>query len=54
MFGICWHKWGKWSEPEMVSVNVLFPLYGTSERAIRFRQQRICEKCGKLQVRFTS
>lgn len=56
----CWHKWGKWTtDQEGFYMQEINPLSGerfkTEERyqtgGTFVRQNRQCEKCGKLQLR---
>lgn len=45
----CWHKWDRWQEPEP-GVRTVY-LYASIERFSIFVQQRVCKKCGKVDLR---
>jgi len=42
----CWHRWGRWSDPRNT---VMESNAGNGYFAVA--QMRICDKCGKAQVR---
>ena len=44
---ICWHKWGKYSDP----VNGIASKLNTDSGYFRVLQMRVCEKCGLAQIR---
>jgi len=44
---ICWHKWAKWSDP----VNGIGCPDSSSTGYFKVLQMRVCEKCGKAEVR---
>lgn len=45
----CWHRWGKWSNPRNIDI-VEWIFYQIHKRQATI-QDRICEKCGKYQVK---
>ena len=44
---ICWHRWGKWSDP----VNGIYAKLSDSIGYWRVFQMRVCEKCGIAKYR---
>lgn len=55
---MCWHKWGRWSEPKPEIWNrqnhYLYsnvPM-GEPVKYLRHYQDRVCEKCGKYKKRY--
>jgi len=55
----CWHRWKKWELMESGYLRAEYDAFTGQhfedhEKFVNgkfFRQQRVCEKCGKLQVR---
>lgn len=47
----CWHKWGKWSEPETETWSQYYSLIKVRDY-LRYSQTRVCEKCGKIEKRY--
>lgn len=45
------HKWGKWSEPEKVTMKFINHETGMVNEYIDWRQERRCEKCGLVEFR---
>ena len=48
---MCWHKWGKWSEPRGVNITRTYSYYYKVEKRRCLVQDRTCKKCGKYQWR---
>ena len=50
-FGMCWHRWGKWSDP----TNGIYAPFGASGQDgvgyFAVAQIRICKKCGVARFR---
>ncbi len=42
---LCWHKWGKWSDP----VNGIWEERISNTGYLAVAQMRVCEKCGIAQ-----
>ena len=48
LFNICWHRWGKWTQPSETILCVDSD-YGMGFFAVI--QERTCEKCGIVKIR---
>jgi hypothetical protein len=53
---MCWHKWNKWETTKQGDIQVYYPKgFGYPENPLTMGiyayQERICEKCGKKQIR---
>lgn len=48
---MCWHKWGKWSEPYEVTYTSFYQGVYKVGTFATLKQKRFCLKCDKMKER---